>query len=104
MENKITAGTISRTVVLGLALLNQILLLCGVQAIPIADEDINTIVSTAWTVVASLVAWWENNSFTPAARVGDEAMRRHRESADYMMRQAVIRLPLFPDRRKRNVF
>lgn len=76
MENKITAGTISRTVILGLALLNQILLLCGVQAIPIADEDINTIVSTAWTVVASLVAWWENNSFTPAARVGDEAMRK----------------------------
>ena len=76
MENKITAGTISRTVVLGLALLNQILLLRGVQAIPIADEDINTIVSTAWTVVASLVAWWENNSFTKAARVGDEAMRK----------------------------
>lgn len=76
MENKITAGTISRTVVLLLALVNQVLLMCGVQAIPIADEDINTIVSTLWTVIAALVAWWKNNSFTQAALVGDEAMAK----------------------------
>lgn len=73
MDNKITSGTIARTVILALALVNQVLLMMGVQAIPIADEDINTIVSTLWTVVAALVAWWKNNSFTQAALIGDEA-------------------------------
>ena len=74
MENKVSAGTISRTLVLLLALVNQVLLMCGVQVIPIADEEINTIVSTSWTVISALVAWWKNNSFTVAARIGDEAM------------------------------
>lgn len=73
MDNKITSGTIARTAILALALVNQVLLMMGVQAIPIADEDINTIVSTFWTVVAALVAWWKNNSFTQAALIGDEA-------------------------------
>lgn len=76
MENKISAGTISRTIVLLLALVNQVLLMCGVQVIPISDEEINTIVSTSWTVISALVAWWKNNSFTVAARIGDEAMRK----------------------------
>lgn len=76
MENKISAGTISRTIVLLLALVNQVLLMCGVQVIPISDEEINTIVSTSWTVIAALVAWWKNNSFSQAALAGDEAMRK----------------------------
>lgn len=76
MENKVSAGTISRTLVLLLALVNQVLLMCGVQVIPIADEEINTLVSTSWTVISALVAWWKNNSFTVAARIGDEAMRK----------------------------
>lgn len=70
-ENKITAGTIARTIVLLLALLNQCLSMAGIQIIPIADEDVNLLVSTAWTVAASLAAWWKNNSFTRAALEGD---------------------------------
>lgn len=73
---KVTSGTIARTAVLVLALVNQVLVMLGVQALPIADEDINMLVSTAWTVVSSLVAWWKNNSFTEAAIAGDEAMRK----------------------------
>ncbi|MDY5510269.1 phage holin [Dysosmobacter sp.] len=80
MENKISSGTIARTVILVLALANQILLMLGIQAIPIADEDINTVVSTLWTVVSALVAWWKNNSFTVAARIGDSAMREAKKN------------------------
>lgn len=80
MENKVTAGTIARTLILVLALVNQVLLMLGVQAIPIADEDINTVVSTLWTVVSALVAWWKNNSFTAAARIGDQAMKKARNN------------------------
>ena len=79
MEHKITAGTIARTIVLLLALVNQCLSMAGIQVIPIADEDVNTLVTTLWTVCASLAAWWKNNSFTRAAREADAAMRAERE-------------------------
>ena len=78
-ENKISAGTIARTIVLLLALVNQCLSMAGIQVLPIADEDINTIVTTLWTLVASVVAWWKNNSFTAAAIKADQVLAQERE-------------------------
>lgn len=74
VKEKISAGTIARTIVLALALINQILSLNGIQVIPISDEDINAIVSTLWTVIASVIAWWENNSFTQKAIQADKVV------------------------------
>lgn len=75
-QSKITAGTIARTIILLLALVNQCLSMAGIQVIPIADEDVNLLVSTAWTVIASLAAWWKNNSFTRAAIQADQKMKQ----------------------------
>ena len=72
MTNKISAGTIARTVVLLLALVNQVLSMLGIRSIPIADEDVNTLIATGCTIAASLAAWWKNNSFTQAALEGDK--------------------------------
>lgn len=71
MNEKITAGTIARTIVLLLALANQVLSAFGVQAIPIEDEQVNLIVSAMWTVISAVIAWWKNNSFTKAAIKAD---------------------------------
>lgn len=71
----ITSGTVARTIILALALINQLLSASGHAVLPIDDAQIETIVSTAWTVIASLVAWWKNNSFTQAALEGDAKMR-----------------------------
>lgn len=68
----ITSGTIARTIILALALINQILSVSGHAVLPIEDAQIETIVSTVWTVAASLVAWWKNQSFTQAAIAGDK--------------------------------
>lgn len=76
MNEKITAGTIARTIVLLLALANQVLSAFGVQAIPIEDEQVNLIVSTMWTVVSAVIAWWKNNSFTRAAIKADSLRNR----------------------------
>lgn len=73
--SKISAGTIARTIILLLALVNQCLTMAGVQTIPIVDEDINTIVATVWTVVSAIVAWWKNNSFTSAAIEADKELK-----------------------------
>lgn len=72
---KISASTIARTAILALALVNQILSASGHAVIPIEDAQIETLVSTGFTVASALVAWWKNNSFTAAALKGDEVMK-----------------------------
>lgn len=69
---KISAGTIARTIILVLALVNQVLSMLGYKAIPIEDDQINDFVTLAFTIVTTAVAWWKNNSFTSAAIQADE--------------------------------
>lgn len=76
---KITSGTIARTVILALALINQILSATGKPVLPIEDAQIETLVSTLWTVIAAAVAWWENNSFTKAAIEADKLLQEKKQ-------------------------
>ena len=71
----VTAGTIARTIILALALVNQILTATGHGIINISDDDVNTLISTIFTVVSAVAAWWKNNSFTQSALKADEVMR-----------------------------
>ena len=70
----ITKGTLIRTILLVLALINQILAVFGKSPIPIDDDTITNLISTAWTVIASLIAWWKNNSFTDKAIKADKML------------------------------
>lgn len=70
----ISIGTITRTVILAVALINQALTISGHSVIPITDEQIAEIITLAITIGASVLAWWKNNSFTKSALVGDQAM------------------------------
>ena len=76
----ITSGTIARTIILVLALVNQILTAMGHSVINISDESINTLISTGFTIVTAIVAWWKNNSFTQSALKADEVMREGKEN------------------------
>lgn len=76
----ISAGTIARTICLCLALVNQILTATGHSVINISDESINTLISTGFTIVTAIVAWWKNNSFTQSALKADEVMREGKEN------------------------
>lgn len=78
MKN-ITAGTIARTACLVLALVNQILMVLGYKVIDVSDDTVNTLITTGFTVVTALIAWWKNNSFTQAAIEADEVMRELKE-------------------------
>lgn len=71
MKN-INSDTIARTIILALALINQALAIAGKDTISFANSDIYQLVSLIWTIGASAVAWWKNNSFTAAARKADE--------------------------------
>lgn len=74
--NKVSAGTITRTIVLALALVNQILTARGHSVINISDEEIDILVSTGITVIAAVIAWWKNNSFSKEAVAGDNLMNK----------------------------
>lgn len=71
---KIKTETIVRTVILVVALINQVLTVTGHSLLPITDEQITEIITLVITVGASLWAWWKNNSFTQAAIEADELL------------------------------
>lgn len=75
MKRKIEKGTIVRTVVLAVALVNQGLTISGRNPLPFTNEEVGQGVSMVLTVGASLWAWWKNNSFTQAAITADEHLK-----------------------------
>lgn len=72
--NTVKKDTIIRTIVLIVALINQALTLAGKNPLPFEDEEIVNVLSYAFTAVASLWAWWKNNSFTQNAIKADKVL------------------------------
>lgn len=77
-ENMVKTETIIRTIVLILALANQVLAICGKEKIPITDDDIYQLVTLIITIGSALWAWWKNNSFTLPAIKADEYLEKLR--------------------------
>lgn len=68
----VSSGTVARTIILALALANQVLVAMGKSPLNIADDDIATVVSLVFTIIATIAAWWKNNSFTRNAIEADK--------------------------------
>lgn len=81
-NNKISAGTIARTVCLILALINMILEFSGKKLIPISDDQVYEVISLVFTIVTSVVGFWKNNSFTEEAIIADELMHELKANKD----------------------
>ena len=75
---KIKPATIARTVVLALALANQVLSVAGLSPLPIDSATLEPWVTTGLTTAAAVWAWWKNNSFTPNAIRADELLKEMR--------------------------
>ena len=72
----VSAATIARTAVLGLALANQVLSAMGKPILPIESEQLEQLITTGFTVGSAVVNWWYNNSFTKEAIQADEEYER----------------------------
>lgn len=72
---KISTGTITRTIILALALTNQILTAAGHSPLPIEDETVTELIATGATVITAVIAWWKNNSFTQNAIKADSTFK-----------------------------
>jgi SPP1 family holin len=79
MDSKVSTSTIARTIILILALINQVLTSTGHSVIPISNDQVQEIVSLVFTIISALVAWWKNNSFTAPAKQADEWMHTMKE-------------------------
>ena len=75
MQN-VSSGTIARTIVLILALINQVFAIMGKGTINIAEEDVYQLCSIVATIVTAAIAWWKNNSFSAAAIAGDDTKQK----------------------------
>ena len=73
MENKVSVGTIVRTVLLMLALVNQILTATGHSIIPIDDETVTQLITNVATIVTALIAWWKDNETAEIRKRDDTA-------------------------------
>lgn len=65
---KIDSGTVSRFLVLLLALVNQALTMFGHPLLHIDDTTITQLVSLAWTAGSAIWCYWKDNDVTKAAR------------------------------------
>ena len=71
---KVEKETLARTIVLVVALLNNILAMAGYNPLPFSDDEVYMGVTAVFTVAASLLAWWKNNSFTQKAIEADKIL------------------------------
>ena len=72
---KISKETVIRTLVLLVALVNQVLTALGKNPLPFSDDLIYEVVTLAVTIGAAAWGWWKNNSFTKAAIEADQYMK-----------------------------
>ena len=68
----VPTATWVRIVVLLLTLINQVSIsIFSFVLLPFSDEDLYENVSMAFTIGATILATWKNNSFTPEAQKAD---------------------------------
>lgn len=72
---KVLLGTKVRTAALFIALINQVLVAIGYHPLPFNQENVEQVLSSAFTGVTALLAWWKNNSFSKAAIKADIVLK-----------------------------
>ena len=74
----VKADTLARTIFLALTLINLILSAFGKVPLQLEESFIYEVCSLAAVLLASIAAWWKNNSFTKAAIKADEVLAKEK--------------------------
>lgn len=76
-------GTVIRTVLLLMALINQTLIMFGKPVLPISEDQVTSLADTLYlagsmifTIVTTLVAWFKNNYVTSRGKAQKEALKQ----------------------------
>jgi SPP1 family holin len=76
-ENVIDRGTMIRTIVLTLALINQFLTAFGLTKIPGTSDEQILVVSTIITSVTAIIGWFKNNYLTVKGKKQKEVLQKN---------------------------
>lgn len=76
---KVSKGTIVRTAILIMTIINSGLAIFGKSPLPFSDETVKQVISFLFSTGAAIVAWWKNNSFTKAALKADEILNENKK-------------------------
>lgn len=77
---KISKGTIVRTVMLVIVILNMILKHFGIDVINVTESEILSVLEMLIELAVIIVTFWKNNSFTEKAIKADEFLKTLKES------------------------
>lgn len=78
----VTVETWTRTIVLIIALVSQFLVILGKTTKTIDIEQWTVYVSYVLTAIASVWAWWKNNSFTDKAQAADKLLKGETDNVE----------------------
>ncbi|WP_182199901.1 phage holin [Paraliobacillus salinarum] len=70
-------GTVIRTTLLVLALANQMLVLFGKSPLPFSEELVEQVISTIFTIVSSVYAWYGNNYVSKKGKKQLDVLRKN---------------------------
>jgi SPP1 family holin len=73
---KMDKGTVIRTIVLAVALINQFLVGFGLYEIPGTEQDQTAVISGVFTFVAAGIAWFKNNYVTAKGKKQKEVLKK----------------------------
>ncbi|OLP64050.1 hypothetical protein BACPU_27970 [Bacillus pumilus] len=81
--NTLDKGTVMRTVLLLIALINQTLVMFGQTVLPISEEQVQTAAealyvagSTLFTMVIAVIAWFKNNYVTYKGQLQKDVLKQ----------------------------
>lgn len=89
-----TPEAVTSVLILFAALTNAVLQMCGINILPVADEDTKTVISSACLIVTALWNTWKNRNITSAAQIAQDIAdaiksgRLLKEDVEKLMNQA----------------
>ncbi|SFP11826.1 phage holin [Salibacterium halotolerans] len=73
------AGTVTRTIIMVVAFINQGLAIFGQSPLPIDEQNLELFVSFIFSAVTAVIAWWKNNNFTKEAKWAQEYLESKKQ-------------------------
>ena len=75
---KLDAGTLTRIIILAVALINQGLALSGINPIPLDEDALYQFLSMAFMAVASIYAWYKDNPTSKEGKKANQKMKQYK--------------------------
>ena len=75
----ISKGTIARTIMLVIVLVNMVLQHFGIDVIKVDESEVLSLVETVINLAVIIVAFWKNNIFTDKSIKADEFLKNLKE-------------------------